>query len=123
MPVHVDLVDPQTFDGDEPVGICAVPHAALPGPIEELEWRYVSERLWNRVLKLGEAYELHFAQVVEPVIDTVLVAEQCESLVQELAFLANMICDPALRHAIGIISAQAQRVTREPEFRLVLSPP
>lgn len=123
MPALIDLVDPATFAGDEPVGVCAVSRSMLPGPIGGQEWSYLSGRLWSRLLKLGEAYELHFARVVEPIIDTVLAPEQCESLLRELEFLDGVISDPALHQAIGVISAEALRVTGKPDFRLVLSPP
>jgi len=118
-----DLLKPETFEKDEPVGIAAVAVALLPGPIDESNWKYISERLWSRLLCLGAAYQLHFHHVMEPVIDTVLLPEQCESLAKELHFLIDVTTDPALQQAIGVFIQEARTVVNRPHMRLVISPP
>ena len=118
-----DRLNTNYFEGDEPVGIAAVVPTALPGPIESKEWQYIPERLWNRLLCLGQAYELHFAQVIEPVIDTTLDASQCQSLIEEITFLASVVDDTALRSAIHLILSQAEQVVRGGRGRLVFSSP
>ena len=110
------------FPGDEPVGVAAVAERDLPGPIDEREWRYVPERLWNRLLRVGHTYDLSFAQVLEPSIDTVLDRSQCESLAQEMAFVAT-VSDETLRDAIGLILDRTEEVLRGTRQRLVISPP
>lgn len=122
-PSFIALLVPETFATDEPVGVVAVPQSALPGPLVESEWQYISERMWQRLLFLGQAYGLHFSKVTEPVIDSVLLPEQCQSLIEELAFLRSIVSDPALHQALNVIVAKAEAVARSPGYRLVLSPP
>ena len=75
--IYQKLISPSEFADDEPVDFAAVDESQLPGPIEEKYWVHISERLWSRLLSFGTAYNLHFSQVIEPVIDTVLRPEQC----------------------------------------------
>jgi len=117
------LTNPDEFSGDEPVEFAAVDKGLLPGPIDSGLWVNISERLWQRLLSYGAAYELHFTQVVEPVIDTVLMPEQCESLVEELEFLAEITDDLAFKQALSVIVGVANKVTNRKNMRLVISPP
>lgn len=79
-------LDPATYSQDEPVGVAAVLQEELPGPLPNERWQYIPERMWNRILPLGSAYELHFAAVLEPVVDTVLNTTQCATVEEELRF-------------------------------------
>ena len=114
---------PETYADDEPVGFAAVEASSLPGPVPDAHWSYVPEPLWQRVLSLGNAYRLHFAQVVEPVIDTVLDSSQCQSLCIELEFLSGIVTDPAAAGAFAVLLEHAHRVSRQPSLRLIISPP
>src|SRR2546423_910308 len=96
-----DLLDPIRYMKDESVGIVAVAADELPGPIEPQRWHHISERLWNRLLCLGQAYELHFASIADRSMDTVLNRPQTASLAEELAFLATVVNDAASAQAIG----------------------
>jgi hypothetical protein len=116
-------LDPATYANDEPVGIAVAPGSLLPGPIPDGLWSYLPESLWQRLLSLGHAYSLHFAQVAEPVIDTVLESRQCQSLQAELAFLAGIISDPAAEQALAVLQHQAAKVARDSSLRLIISPP
>lgn len=118
-----DQLEPTTFADDEPVGVVGVPTKDLPGPVAEDQWHYVPEPLWNRLICLGNAYNLHFAQLVEPAIDTVLNSVQCHSLCEELTFLRDVVADPAAHAAISTVVAQATVVARSSSMSLVISPP
>lgn len=117
------LTDPAEFAEDEPVEFAAVEKDLLPGPIDPEYWVCISERLWSRILSYGAAYELHFQQVIEPVIDTVLGPEQCESLREELEFLIFVAKDPALSDAISVFLTEVGKVVNRQSMRLVISPP
>ncbi len=120
---RADLLRPEFFANDEPVGIAAVPISQMPGPTADCSWVYVSERLWSRLLAVGAGYGLHFSEVIEPVIDTVLNAQQCESLLEELKFLKSVLADAALGQVMDAISTEASTVVRSQKLCLVLSPP
>lgn len=117
------LTNPEEFVDDVSTDFAAVEKGLLPGPIESTFWINISERLWHRLIAYGAAYELHFQQVIEPVIDTVLMPEQCESLVEELEFLLGIVDDPAFEQALGTILNVAGQVINRKDMRLVISPP
>ena len=117
------LISPLEYLNDEPVGFAAVKVEFLPGPIEEKFWVYISERLWSRLIFIGNAYNLHFPQIVEPVIDTVLLPEQCDSFDEELAFLLTITNDSAFSEALHTIRAEIGKVINRKSMRFVISPP
>jgi len=116
-------LDPATYSKDEPVGVAAVPKEELPGPVRNERWQYIPERMWNRILQLGSAYELHFAAVLEPVVDTVLDPTQCETVDEELRFLAAILNDDALKSALSIILGEVAKVRGRSGMALLFSPP
>lgn len=118
-----ERLNPATYKGDEPVGVAAVPRGELPGPISDEKWRYIPERVWNRILHLGAAYELHYAATLEPVIDTVLDSTQWESMEPEFRFISEVVGDHAVRSALSVIVEEGQKVSGRPAMALVLSPP
>ena len=118
-----ELINPAEFTEDEPVEFAAVEKDQLPGPIEAKYWVHISERLWFRLLSYGAAYELHFQQAIEPVIDSVFGPEQCESLGEELEFLIKVANDPALSEALAVILTEVGKVVNRPSMCLVISPP
>jgi hypothetical protein len=95
----------------------------LPGPLPNERWQYIPQRMWNRILQLGSAYELHFAAVLEPVVDTVLDPTQCETVDEELRFLAALLNDDALKSALSIILGEVAKVRGRSGMALVFSPP
>jgi hypothetical protein len=116
-------LNPATYSGDEPVGVAAVPKGELPGPLPKERWQYIPERMWMRLLQLGHAYELHFAAIVDPVVDTVLDPVQCESVDEELRFLAAVVNDDALSSALRTILGELAKVRNRSEMALIFSPP
>lgn len=118
-----ERLNPASYAADEPVGIVAVARAELPGPLPDDLWRYIPERLWKRILGLAAAYELHVAQVLEPIIDTVLNGEQCASVAEELGFLGEVIKDPATNLALATIIEVLTTAARGRDLAVVFSPP
>ncbi len=117
------LIQPSEFADDEPVEFAAVDKCLLPSPIEEKNWVHISERLWARLLSNGASYGLHFHQVIEPVIDTVLNSKQCEAFAEELEFLAGVANDPAFLGALSVVRTEVSKVVNRQNIRLVISPP
>ena len=101
----------------------AVDKDLLPGPVDEKYWVHISERLWSRLLAFGCAYSLHFSQVIEPVIDTVLGPEECDSFNEELEFLLGVANDPAFSEALLVVRTEVGKVINRQNMRLVISPP
>ena len=120
---YAQLTHPSEFLDDELVALAVIDKELLPGPIEQKYWVHISERLWQRLLSLGAAYNLHFTQVVDPVIDTVLGPEQCDSFDVELEFLAGVVNDPAFFETLLVFRAEVGKVINRENMRLVISPP
>ena len=116
-------LNPATYTGDEPVGVAAVLQKELPGPVPDERWQYIPERMWKRILSLGEAYELHFASTLEPVLDTVLNSTQCDVLEEEFRFLASVMNDAAVREALQVILVEIAKLRGHSDMALVISPP
>ena len=72
---------------------------------------------------VGRAYELHFAAVVHDREDMVLDRSQCQSLIEEVEFIACRVDDPALVSACEVLLDRAALVIREPQRRLVIGLP
>jgi hypothetical protein len=118
-----ELLEFSSYADDESVGIAAVQASELPGPLIDDRWSYIPEPLWRRLLNLGEAYSLHYPQIAEPIVDTVLNPSQCQSLCEELEFLRRVVSDAAAHSAIDTIISKAVEVSRSASLRLVVSPP
>jgi hypothetical protein len=116
-------LDPDTYADDEPVGVAGVPKEELPGPLAPERWQYIPQQMWHRLLRLGRAYDLHFAGVVDPVVDTVLDPIQCESFDEELRFLIGIVNDSALSAAVVVLLGEVAKVRARTGMALVLSPP
>ena|SRR2546425_2416809 len=118
-----DRLHPDTYSDDEPVGVAGVPKRELPGPLAAELWQYIPQQMWHRLLTLGRAYDLHFAAVIDPIIDTVLDPIQCDSFDEELRFVMGVVNDSALGAAITVILGQVAKVRGRSGMALVLSPP
>jgi hypothetical protein len=117
------LVAPSEYKNDEVTSFAAISVNELPGPIEDKYWCYTSERLWSRLLSYGAAYDLHYAQSIEPIIDSVLLPEQCDSFSEELVFILSVTTDVALKEFIQLLLAQLNKVINRANMRLIISPP
>lgn len=109
------------YSDDEPVGIAVIEKDKLPGPIDSSLWDYIPQTLFHRLVSIGEAYKLHFAQITDHVVDTILDENQCSSFEVELAFIRKTINDSALDSVIIKLLSKIQNVKNKNV--LVISPP
>lgn len=108
---------------DEPVGVVVVRQNEFPVVGEDDRWRYIPNAIWRRLIHLGEAYELHFAQICDPVVGATLQPPQAASLAVDLALLRSFIQDQALEAAVDVIAGEAEKLRAAADLRLVISPP
>jgi hypothetical protein len=95
-------LDPATFENDVEVDVVVVKAGA------ELDWSQilpeeqvlVPERIFDRLCRIGAAYELQRLQSLKADQPSRLNRSQTESLIEEVEFVASIVDDPALRHYI-----------------------
>lgn len=115
------LTEVSTFQLDERVGFVDAPSGVRPHAIPESNWAWVPERLWVRLIRLGQAYEMHFASVLELDKDSELNSVQCEHLLEELEYVGKLVNDAALWLQIEQISRVVAREVQNPERSLCVS--
>ena len=118
-----DRLDPSRFADDEPVELAIADHDTAAEDIPPDRWVLVSNRLFGRLILLGRAYGLHFASLVDSIGDTSLDAGQCESVLEELQFLSEVVSDPALSEVFAKLIPRVDRVARNWNERLYVRPP
>ena len=88
--------------------------AGVPGRTDDPDSEtWLPERLFLRLLALGEAYGLHVLGLVDSQADTTLNSVQCVGLVRELEFVTEATNDPALHFAAHGLLEVASHVARE----------
>lgn len=102
-----DRLDPTTYQDDEVVGV----FEETPDDADSL---WLSERLVQRLILIAGAYELHtLPMLVNAAAPVRLNQQQCASLLDELAFVADRLDDlPAATTAQAIQDYVAIRVRR-----------
>jgi hypothetical protein len=97
-----DRLDPETYATEEPV--------ALGLASEGVEgWLYVPSTVFARLLAIGRGYGLHLlGQVLRYEEETRLNHLQCAELLDELAFVLELVSDPVLDAWLPLVE---QRVT------------
>lgn len=118
-----EILKYENYSDDEPVGLAAIPKSKLPGPIEDKYWDYIPQAIFHRVLCIGAAYNLHYSQIVDHVVDTVFDTDQCTSFENSLLFIADIVADNALNLAIKKIMEKVKIVKYNKDYVLVISPP
>jgi len=97
-----DRLEPATFEDDVEVDVVVVKAGA------ELDWSQipleeqdlVPERIFDRLCRMGAAYELQHLQSLKVDQPNRLNRSQTESLIEEVEFVGSIVDDPALRHYI-----------------------
>ena len=104
---YSDRLDASTYEDDDgTVGIFEV----IPSEPDSL---WLSERLFHRLTGVAAAYELHTLSLLRALDDDRLNRARCESLLDELAFVADRLNDPlAVRTAQAISDYVAARLRR-----------
>lgn len=72
----------------------------------------VFESLLLRLIKIGQAYELHILSFLDIHNDTYLNAVQCENLIDELNFISQIINDDLLQQQIKQILKPANECVK-----------
>ena len=83
-----DRLDPATYQDDEVVGV----YEDTPDDEDSL---WLSERLVQRLLLVAAAYELHTLPLLSSADPIRLNQQRCAPLLDELAFVADRLDDPA----------------------------
>lgn len=83
-----DRLDPGTYQDDEVFGV----YEDAPDEADSL---WLSERLVQRLILVAAAYELHTLPMLSSVDPVRLNQQRCSSLLDELAFIADRLDDPA----------------------------
>lgn len=106
---YSDRLDPATYADDEPVVIFEEGH--------EADGLYVSERLFWRLVQVGKGYELHHLPLLGGMDPVRLGREQCRTLCDELAFVAERLDDPlavaTAQSVFTFVQTRAQRPGEE----------
>ena len=77
-------------------------------------WVWIPERLFARMQRLADAYQLHMLPGLDPYARNSLGREQVESLLDELEFIARVVDDAALLAQLEQLRAVAMKVPRDP---------
>jgi len=111
----------ENYYNNEPVGIAVFYKDILPGPIDANYWKYIPQELFHRLLSIGIAYKLHFSEIIDNVVDTILNKDQIEYFEKELSFILTVINDSALQEIIKIILNETKVI--DTNQVLIISPP
>lgn len=106
----------ELYRDDEPVGIGA-------RGTEPDGWVYVPERLFARLVALGQAYELHLLPVIEVYGETTLTSAQCATLGEELLFLRQVTNDEALHRVVEILIPLVELTARQRKQAIIVAGP
>ncbi|MCB1045546.1 MAG: hypothetical protein KDC35_21580 [Acidobacteria bacterium] len=117
-----DRVAPTSFDDDEVVGFSGTAQDVDIDETPESDWVWIPETLFNRLILIGKAYDLHFASLIDWHEDSVLNSKQCEGFLAELEFIRRIVSDAALHEALDRILSAVVTVCRHNTFVLRVSP-
>ncbi len=120
-----DRLEPMTYQEDEPWTV------ALVGAGRPVDWansvpdqdEAVPERIFQRILALARAYELHHLSTVEPCRQNRLNSQQAAGLAEELEFLLQQVNDQALRVFAEPLHRLAVRCARDGGLELLVEGP
>lgn len=104
-----DRLDPATFADDPVVGV----YEAGPEDVDSL---WISERLFARLTLIGSAYEMHTLPMLGGTEPVVLNRARCESLLDEIAFVAARLDDAITIDTAQTFSDYLSRRTRNPRW-------
>jgi hypothetical protein len=99
-----DRLDPATYESDEPVHVCRRSGSDA----------WIAERLWNRLVTLRTAYQLHLLPLLfgTPEVHR-LNGQQVGTLVEEVTFIGEAVTDPATASVIRELLPLFAEATRD----------
>jgi hypothetical protein len=102
-----DRLDPDSFADDPVVGV-------FESDASEADALWISERLFGRLVHFAQAYELHTLPQLGGTDPVRLGQAQCQSLLDELAFVADRLNDPLAISTAQSISSYVLRRAHRP---------
>ena len=120
-----DRVAPETYQDDEPwaVGLVGAGRAVDWASMLPDEHTGIPEGIAERLLALGRGYRLHQLSALSGTQQNRLTGQQAASLADEVAFLAGVVDDPALREHVKPLLEFATRCGRSKGMELLLEAP
>lgn len=120
-----DRVAPETYQGNEPwaVGLVRAGRAVDWASSLPDEHTGIPEGIAERLLAPGRAYRLHQLSALDGTKQNRLNGQQAASLAEEIAFLARVVDDPALREHVKPLLEFATRCGRSNDMELLLEAP
>jgi len=106
----------ETYDQDEVISFGVFEKGADPG-----SYVHVPESLVSRLIHLGCAYKLHVIQMIDLYEDIYLNGLQCQSLVEEIRFLGNIIDDQALVESLRPVMDLLSKIEKNSSLGLKVS--
>ncbi len=105
-----DRLDASTYaDDDETVGV-------FEGGPDDEDALWLSGRLFRRLTTVGAAYELHVLPQLQDGDAVRLGRPQCQSLVDELQFVAERLDDPLAHRTVQTVVAFVNLRLRQPRW-------
>jgi hypothetical protein len=108
------------YEKDEPVWIGRILPNEQPDYARGIE---VPESLFARLIWLGQAYDLHVLSSTDLSGPVRLTTPQCESFLEELAFVQAVVNDPLLTKIIPVLQAEVSVCARDRRFELLIEGP
>ena len=78
------------------------------------DWLYVPGAIFSLLLAIGRAYGLRYLGSITFYEDVELNSTQCESVPEELEFVAHVLNDPAVPDVAAAVANAAARCARTP---------
>lgn len=115
---------PNTYQDEEPVGVCLCSAGSPPDYEDSLRTAFIPESLFRRLLCLGSAYSLHFAACLDDLEDRCISGIQASSMIEEVEFLGAVVADPALKNVLDCIVQKLDQAAKSPgQWNVWFSPP
>ncbi|TMD23073.1 MAG: hypothetical protein E6I99_08280 [Chloroflexi bacterium] len=114
---YADRFSAETYAKDEPVG-AGVSSEVPDGTSTHSLW--IPERIFDRMLFLAKAYELHVLPALDPYGKNELTPLQAETLIDELAFVGDIVKDDLLASYMRQLVELAERCARSPRDERLL---
>lgn len=95
-PDYADRFSAERFADDPPVHLYRCDRTE---PADSGLW--ISDRMWDRIRKIGAAYEMHLLPLLDGSTDPLFLNKtQCKGLEAELRFVGELVADPLVENLV-----------------------